>query len=369
MSLLRTGAIIACLSVAGMVFAQARTIRSFETQDDLNGARFNSTKATIVTDHATDGKQALQVVFKPGTWPSIVFATATPWNWQGTGILAFDVTNPSAQDIDFGVRIDDDPASDGATHCRTGAGKIEAGKTATFTAGFVLQGAPPQGMRDVNTNGQAKFAADHVYAYQIFMHNIDNEKTLILDNFRLLQATPMPKVGVGAFMNVEWPAKVQAITNNMGVLARGTKLSLTTDQVPAGKQALKADFQPIEWPNVGFKNQYPWDWSGFGSLALDVTNPTDQPVEFSVRIDDDPTSDGGVHCRVTVMKLEAQTTATFAVVFAGKAPQMPNMRVLTGYGKGDFNPATIFEYQIYMHKPAAATTLLIRNFRLLPIQN
>src|SRR4051812_24123928 len=60
--------------------------------------------------------------------------------------------------------------------------------------------------------------------------------------------------------------------------------------------ALEVTFLPAEWPNVTVKAPKPWDWSREGELLLDLKNPGSEPIEFGIRIDDDPAADGTVHC-------------------------------------------------------------------------
>src|SRR5205823_3394559 len=108
------------------------TINSFETPADLAAARARGTRVSATREHVTDGRQALQVEFLPGEWPNVGFAAPSPWDWRGTGGLALDVTNLGREPVAFSVRVDDDPAADGITHCRTGSGRIEPGATATF---------------------------------------------------------------------------------------------------------------------------------------------------------------------------------------------------------------------------------------------
>src|SRR5204862_4178608 len=92
-------------------------------------------------------------------------------------------------------------------------------------------------------------------------------------------------------------------------------------------QALRAELLPGEWPNVYFAAPSPWDGRGTGGLALDVTNPGKEPVEFSVRVDDDPAADGVVHCRTGSARIAAGTTATFLFPI-GRDPMSYGMRGL-----------------------------------------
>src|SRR5437764_907954 len=109
----------------------------------------------------------------------------------------------------------------------------------------------------------------------------------------------------GPTNSFETPADVAAAQ------ARGTRVSATREHATEGKQALRVEFLPGEWPNVYFAAPSPWDWRGTGGLALDVTNPGKEPVEFSVRVDDDLAADGVVHCRTGSGRIQAGATATF----------------------------------------------------------
>src|SRR5579871_532412 len=96
--------------------------------------------------------------------------------------------------------------------------------------------------------------------------------------------------------------------------ARDTRIEQVSTHAADGVHALKVEFLPSEWPNVLFTPSAPWDWSGTGGLALDVTNPTRETLTFSIRIDDDVRADGVTHCRTATGSLEPGKIATFLVV-------------------------------------------------------
>ena len=119
----------------------------------------------------------------------------------------------------------------------------------------------------------------------------------------------------------ESPGELAAVTGNHA------QLQPTVSYVTAGKQAVEARFQPADWPNVSMVAPTPWDWRGFDGLAVDITNPGKEPLDFAVRVDDDPRADGVVHCRQGGGRLEPGTTASF-VLYLGADPMTFGMRGL-----------------------------------------
>ncbi|HLK58985.1 MAG TPA: beta-galactosidase [Chthonomonadaceae bacterium] len=201
----------------------ALSINSFETVADLQLLKAANTRLTPTPQHATDGKQALQVEFQPAEWPNVLFAPETPWDWSGYGGLALDVTNPGQEALQFYVRIDDDKRADGVVHCRTGNATIEPGKTATFTVSFGpdpmavgMRGLPgPVGTREMGANGSGPFDLHHIVAFQLFMHRPDATKTLIVDNVRLIPSRDLTHIvdAFGQYTKADWPGKVHAVAD------------------------------------------------------------------------------------------------------------------------------------------------------------
>jgi hypothetical protein len=105
--------------------AQDKTVLSFDRPEDLAIVKSNGV-------HVSRKGQALDVEFMPGEWSNVAFEPAAPWDWSDYDGLALDVTNPGAERVEFGLRVDDDLAADGVKHCRSANGAIAAGKTATF---------------------------------------------------------------------------------------------------------------------------------------------------------------------------------------------------------------------------------------------
>ncbi|MCC6728129.1 MAG: beta-galactosidase [Chthonomonadales bacterium] len=140
-----------------------------------------------------------------------------------------------------------------------------------------------------------------------------------------------------------------------------------------GKRALRVDFGDAEWPNVTLAGTTPWDWSGYDGLALDLRNPGRAHVEFGVRVDDDPRADGARYCRQAGSGLAPGASATFLLPLGpgpmehgmrGMPMAAPGMRVLGVSSGGPLNLSHIVAFQVFAHRPAAGTALVIDNVRL-----
>jgi hypothetical protein len=143
-------------------------------------------------------------------------------------------------------------------------------------------------------------------------------------------------------------------------------------QRTAGGRALRVEFHPAEWPNVAFSPQKPWDWSGFTGLAIKITNPGPEPVEFGVRVDDDPSANGIVHCRQGSGSIKPGKTSTF-VLYLGPTPMSYGMRglpVAPGFvqlnpvTQGDINLGNIVAFQVFLHAPKSPVPLILDDIRL-----
>ncbi len=72
---------------------------------------------------------------------------ATAWNWNSHGFLLLAVRNPEQHELELGIRIDDDVAADGNTHCRTAQARLKPGESTVLS--FPLHKVDPMahGMR------------------------------------------------------------------------------------------------------------------------------------------------------------------------------------------------------------------------------
>ena len=217
----RYGTLATLVLEFAMSAAAQTSITSFETPADITAWQTNHARVAAVTEHVTEGRQALQIVFEPAEWPNIRLVPGTPWDWHEFGALVLDITNPGAEAVAFGVRVDDDPAADGRVHCRQGHGTLEPGATATFALLLVadpmsrgMRGWPLEpGLRSLATQVGSRLESDHVVALQVFMHNPAAARTLIIDNVRVLRA-PANLDGIvdefGQYTRADWPGKVKS---------------------------------------------------------------------------------------------------------------------------------------------------------------
>ena len=226
---MKTLFIMTACCLCGPRFAGAdemQRVTSFEAADEIGAVRPHNAKVQPTSERATDGKQALRVEFLPGEWPHAAVRSATAWDWRRWGRLALDITNPGDEPIEFGVRVDDDRAADGAKHCRQGLGTIEPGATATFTLGldaaadpmrYGMRGLPPvPGTRGLTKQATGAIELGHIVAFQVFLGRPTRPRVLFVDHVRLLPAAPPPEGIVDAFgqyAKSDWPGKLKGIAD------------------------------------------------------------------------------------------------------------------------------------------------------------
>lgn len=204
--------------------AGTRPLLGFETEADLACLRLRSATAGRVAEGATEGSFALRVRFDPGdAYPSVNFTQAAPADFRGYGGIAFDVFNPSAGTVVFGVRVDSSEKADGnGNHSRSGGGSIDGGARATFVIPF---GANPAdlgvkslpgygGFRDLGAGGKGPFDLGHVVTWQIFLNRPFSPAEIIVDNVRLVPGRKQDFNGIvdryGQYSREDWPGKIRA---------------------------------------------------------------------------------------------------------------------------------------------------------------
>ena len=71
---------------------------------------------------------------------------------------------------------------------------------------------------------------------------------------------------------------------------------VTGARVNAGGISVRVDFELANWPQLVIRpTEDPADWSGVSALAIPVDNPTTEPIDLVLRVDDDPHADGEHH--------------------------------------------------------------------------
>jgi hypothetical protein len=131
------------------------------------------------------------------------------------------VSNPDSNDIELGIRIDDDPATDGQMHCRTAYAKLKAGQTATIAVGvnrtdpmaYGMRGLPSHpGTRTVTASGLGQFRVGHIVSFQVFLHQVRTTRELVIHSAHLAPALSLEGIvdPLGQYAKGDWPGKVQS---------------------------------------------------------------------------------------------------------------------------------------------------------------
>ena len=201
--------------------AETELIASFESSAELQRLKTIDAQVAPVQEHATEGKQALKIEFRATRKPAVQFtAGGQPWDWRTYGALAFDLTNPSGEEIGFGVRIEDDPTADDAKHSVSGHSTIGPRQSLSYSYPLGptmpmengMRGGPPfPGIQPIIYASFKRVDEGHVTAFQIYLDRPSAPRTLILDNVRLLP--PISYEGIvdafGQYTRADWPGKLK----------------------------------------------------------------------------------------------------------------------------------------------------------------
>lgn len=164
--------------------------------------------------------------------------------------------------------------------------------------------------------------------------------------------------------------------SQMAILrTRNTRIQVVETGVTDGARALRIDFDPVAWPSLWFSPPAPYDLREWGEIALDVTNPMDEPLLFRLRVDDDPRADGSRYCRTGGATIQPGETRTFSFPLqsAGSAqlgmkglPAWTGTTSLGSSGWWTLDLSHIVAFQIFMASPQGVKTLLVDNVRFRP---
>lgn len=158
---------------------------------------------------------------------------------------------------------------------------------------------------------------------------------------------------------------------------RNAQLSMVATGVTEGRHALRVDFAAAAYPAFIFISMAPLDWGDYAGLAVDVTNPGTEPVQFQMRVEDAPgTPKGPEHVAFGSGSIEAGTTAGFVLRATDQRPMnygmlalppMVGLRAIQNLGtRIDFHH--IYSWQVYLRRPVARHTLIFDNVRLVALQ-
>ncbi len=153
--------------------------------------------------------------------------------------------------------------------------------------------------------------------------------------------------------------------------------SARVDPIPETPGAVRASFEPTEWPSVNLvapKGQA-WNWNSHGFLQLAVRNPDEHEIEFGIRIDDDLAADGNIHCRSAQTRLKAGESTILSFPLRKVDPMAHGMRGLPASagsrglnpsGQGPFHPEHVVSVQVFLHRPSRPRSLEIQSAQLVP---
>ena len=175
----------------------------------------------------------------------------------------------------------------------------------------------------------------------------------------------------------ETAAEVQTVQTS------NAQVSQSTQYASQGAHSLQVNFLPVGWSKVIIPCPagQPYDWSQTAGLAVDITNPNDNPLVLVYRVDDLQNLSGSAtadfrsgHCTV-----EPHETETFLLPYIdGIAPLaygMASLPYLGMYcaapisGLNPFSASHIYDYQFSIQNVAGPTTLYFDNARTVAPQN
>lgn len=130
---------------------------------------------------------------------------------------------------------------------------------------------------------------------------------------------------------------------------------------------LRVEFENVDWPNVYFRADMPWDWSNRAAIAVDVYNPEKDPISVSMRVDNE-SADGANHCKTASVVAPPNETTTLVARFNTGPRRFWGMRGIPEVGEvasgNELDPTRIVAFQIFLPRPNAPHTLILDNVRL-----
>lgn len=144
-----------------------------------------------------------------------------------------------------------------------------------------------------------------------------------------------------------------------------------------GGKALQVDFgHDYNWPHIAFSSAtigYPSDWSGFGYLAITLSNSGNDLTRVNLRVDStaDPGSGRQAGTWVspgrTIRMIFSLSSADNIIGMCGQPPVTSNLEgdVLINPWNTEFNSKEILSFQIFISKPEKDSSLLLHKVELI----
>ncbi|MGO8789538.1 MAG: hypothetical protein ACLQVL_19420, partial [Terriglobia bacterium] len=157
------------------------------------------------------------------------------------------------------------------------------------------------------------------------------------------------------------------------------RVSLTSEHVTEGKSALEVEFTHPGAASIDLlSGTSPWDWSAFGAIAFDVTNPADKEIGVEIQLSDSGPDAGPTHQVSGHGNVEPHDNVTYYYPMGdssplehgmrGGPPMLPGMtsisHILASNPRLDERHITAFK--LSFQYPAGVKSVIIDNVRLLP---
>ncbi|MGO8671186.1 MAG: beta-galactosidase [Capsulimonadaceae bacterium] len=155
--------------------------------------------------------------------------------------------------------------------------------------------------------------------------------------------------------------------------------SRSTMDATNGLYSLLVTYNAAAWPYVNLVPAQAWNWSAYaqGGVAVDITNPGPQTVNFGLRADDSPLANGTIDCIAAVGSLPPGRTGTFVLPFTaapnpslygmrGLPSRFPGARELWPANNGTVDLSHIIALRVYTWSLSTAQSIYLDNVRLLP---
>lgn len=371
----------------------------FESDKFFSKLKADHAKASAVTDAGvTAGSQALKIDFdsvneanKFKYWPNVKFHPDTGnWNWNAKGSLTLDVTNPTDSTANIILKIADNVGVMGAGDNQLNyALSVPAGETVPVE--MIFNGSKRK--LDGYWGGE-KINLRKLVELQIFVQGPIDQQSVIVDNFALVDAT-------GDF--VEASGAEEVVTGPVPTVLAITDFEKGQDSFISAERSVATTISPVKtddgaaidvlfsasnsYPNITFRPDVPWDWSGQGdfNVAFDMVNKSDEPLQLFVRVDDDEheafggTANGVQNSWSGYVTIAPNDEGTYYLSLMpagdqmvsgmrGEPPKKSYKAQAISYGWGDNNLdlSNIYSMQLYLQNPTADQKLQISSVRLIP---
>jgi hypothetical protein len=175
-----------------------------------------------------------------------------------------------------------------------------------------------------------------------------------------------PVTGAGLLWSFQRPEELRSITVSHASIKRVRRFSTN------GHYALQIDFEATARPLIEFSAAaVRTDWRPFGALAIDATNPSDEPIKFSMEVED---AGGATTTARTKLELGPHQSGSYALPLNSPSPLEMGMRgepLIPGFhlmaeDHHSVDIAHIVKFRLFLLKPAGPRRLIVDSVRLAP---